>query len=101
MNLYLSTHSPLRSVFTNEDGQAIYKVETPILEVTRTATISRVIPNDVPKEGEEADPDMRDKYAFTGSVEFKNLSSSRIKLGGSEFLAKSYFRKEGWNHYGR
>jgi hypothetical protein len=100
MNLYLSTRSPLHSTYSNEAGQVFYRVETP-RDFKRTATISRVVPNDVPQEGEGAEPDMKDKYAFMGSIEFKVFSPSRIRLVGSEFTTKNYFKKEGWGIYGR
>lgn len=101
MKLYLSSRSPINSVFTNEDGQAIYKVETP-MTMKRVATITRVIPNDiVPQDGEAADPDMKDRYAFMASVEFNHLSSTRITLVGSEFTTNSYFTREGWTSCGR
>jgi hypothetical protein len=96
----MSDRSPLYSVFTNEDGQAIYKVETPMIGITRTATITRVIPNDIPQDGEDAEVDMKDRYAFMASVEFNHLTSARIRLVGSEFTTKSYFKKEGWGFYG-
>jgi hypothetical protein len=97
----MSDRSPLHSVFTNEDGQVIYKVETPMLGITRTATITRVIPNDIPQDGEDADADMKDRYVFMASIEFNHLTSARIRLVGSEFTTNSYFKKEGWGVYGR
>jgi len=99
MKFYLSTSSPINSAFTNEDGQAIYKVETPLLKLPWVTSISRVIPNDLPQE--DADPDMRDNYTFMAQIEFHDISPSKITLVGSEFTAKSYFRKEGWGIYGR
>jgi hypothetical protein len=101
MNLYLSTRSPLHSTYSNEAGQVFYRVETP-LGFKRTATISRVVPDYAPQE-EGAEPDMEDKYAFMGSIEFNVFSPSRIRLVGSdsEFTTKNYFKKEGWGIYGR
>jgi len=99
MKLYLSTSSPLNSVFTNEDGQAIYKVKIPMFKLPLVTSISRVIPNDLPQE--DADPDMRDNYTFMAQIDFHVISPSKIKLAGSEFTSKNYFRKEGWGIYGR
>jgi hypothetical protein len=95
MNLYLSTRLPWHATFATEDGQILYKVKTPIILGTRAAVITRVVPNDVPLDSEDADPDMKDKYAFMASIEFRVFSPDMIKLVGSEFTTKSYFRKEG------
>jgi hypothetical protein len=95
MNLYLSTRLPLHASFATEDGQILYKVETPKLGIPRTATISRVIPNYVPQEGEDAVADMKDRYAFMASIEFHAFSPAKIKLVGSEFTSKTYFRIDG------
>jgi hypothetical protein len=94
MNLYLSSRLPWHATFATEDGQILYKVKTPMIG-TRTATITRVVRNDVPLDSEDADPDMKDKYAFMASIEFRVFSPDKIKLVGSEFTTKSYFRKEG------
>jgi hypothetical protein len=108
MNIYLSSRSPWNATFATEDGQILYKVETPLVVGTRTATITRVVPNDsdsppeatsTTPEGDhhhdsDADPDMKDRYAFMASIEFRHLSPSTIKLIGSEFSTKDYFRRE-------
>jgi hypothetical protein len=60
-----------------------------------------VVPNDVPQEEAGGELDMKDRYAFMGSIEFNTFSPSRIRLVGTEFTAKSYFKKESWGIYGR
>ena len=98
MNLYLSSRSPLNATFATEDGQILYKVKTPL--TPRTATITRVVPNDVPLDSKDADPDMKDRYDFMASIEFKLFSPTTIKLVGSQFTTKSYFRREGYGFFG-
>ncbi|KAF9463420.1 hypothetical protein BDZ94DRAFT_1258757 [Collybia nuda] len=102
MNLHLSDRSPINATYFNDDGQAIYKVETPIRLGTRTSTITRVIPNDAtPNDGDGDEVDMRDRFGFLAQIEHKPFSSSVIKFGGIETEVKHYFRKEGWSWYGR
>lgn len=98
MHLYLSNHSPLNSVYTNEHGQAIYKVETPKAFGTRTSTISRIVPNDIQNSNSE---DMRDRFMFVAQVVHKPIKSSILRFRGSEFETSSYFHKEGLGVYGR
>jgi hypothetical protein len=97
MNLYLSSRLPWNTTFATEDGQIMYKVKTPMIG-TRTAIITRVVPNDVPRRSDDADaadPDIKDRYAFIASIQFRVFSPTTIKLvGGSEFTTKSYFRPE-------
>jgi hypothetical protein len=100
MKLHLSERSPLNSTFSNDAGQILYKVDTPLKLGARTSTIKRVIPNDVvPQQG--GGVDMQDRFGVLGQIEHKPISSSIIKLGGIEAETKAYFRKEGWGAYGR
>lgn len=99
MNLHLSERSPLHSTFSNDAGQVIYTVETPMGLGTRTSTITKVRSNNaVPKIGHEVD--MQDRFGFLAQVKHKPLSSSVLKFAGDEIETK-YFRKEGWGLYGR
>lgn len=92
MHLYLSDRSPLHATFATEEGQAIYKVDTPFKFPRRTATISRIIPNGVEGGGAPDEPDMQDRYGHLAEIEF-GLVSSRLRFGGSEIETKDYFRK--------
>ena len=99
MNLYLSQRSPLHSTFSTEEGQVLYKVETPTFELTgRTATISRVIPNNI---GEHVNPDMRDRFALMAQIDFVRFGVSKLKFDGNEYTTKKYFRKVGLGFHGR
>lgn len=100
MNLILSDRSPLHSVFSNESGQAIYKVDTPKKLGTRTATITRVVPNE-PKDRENGTENMQDRFTELAKIEFKAVDPSRIRFGNEEYEAKKYLKKEGWGWYGR
>ncbi|KAG6861791.1 hypothetical protein C0995_012295 [Termitomyces sp. Mi166 len=102
MHLYLSDHSHLNSVLTNEDGQVLYKIETPHSVGTRTSHITCVVPNGVPRRDEEDTAiSMQDKFAYFGQVEHNLIASSVLHFGGDQFETKKYFRKEGWGICGR
>ncbi|KAF8058592.1 hypothetical protein FPV67DRAFT_509570 [Lyophyllum atratum] len=99
MHLYLSTVSVINSTYSNENGQVIYKVDTPMALGTRTSTISYVVPNDIPQE--DVDPDMRDKFDLFGQVEHKRVGSSVLRFAGHEFETKTYLRKSSeWGAHG-
>lgn len=62
-------------------------------------TISCVIPNDVPKRASEVQPDLQDRYAMLGQVEYHFTRSSTLRFDGNEYSTKTYFRKEGNEGY--
>lgn len=101
MYLYLSERSPLNSIYTNEDGQVMYKVVTPLAATSRTSTISCVLPNDLPVKGDNTEADTKDRFGHLAQIEHKVVASSILRFGGNEVEAKDYFRKEGWGVYGR
>jgi hypothetical protein len=97
MLLHLSGRSPLNSVYTNPEGQVLYKTKSPMTMSARTTTVSYVLPNDIGKEPE----DMCDRFAHLAEVEHNTLASSIIRFRGEEVKTKEYFRKEGWGPLGR
>ncbi|KAG6810702.1 hypothetical protein H0H92_010665 [Tricholoma furcatifolium] len=99
MHLYLSDRSPLNTILTNADGQVLYKVETPFTLGSRTSTVTRVIPNDIP--GNEEEPSMQDRYEYFGEVEHNPISSSVLRFGGNQFETNTFFRKAEWAPNGR
>lgn len=102
MHLYLTDPSPLHSTFTTAEGQALYKVETPIKVTGRTAVIGRAIPNDVRRGGgHPAKEDMKDQYGPLAEIEFNRVASSSLRFGTSEMGANAYFRKGSWSIFGR
>ncbi|KAF5387170.1 hypothetical protein D9615_002093 [Tricholomella constricta] len=96
MHLYLSTRSPLNSVFSTAEGQALYKVETPMAAGTRTSTISCIVPNDIPQHHSAHTVSMQNRFGHLAQVEHNVISSSILRFGGNEFATKDYFRKVGW-----
>ena len=48
MHLHLTRRSHLNSLYVNDDGQVLYKVETPFKFVGLVSTIKSVLPGDVP-----------------------------------------------------
>ncbi|KAF8875694.1 hypothetical protein BD779DRAFT_1449911 [Infundibulicybe gibba] len=97
MHLYLSDTSPLNTTFSDEAGQAIYKVDTPLGLISCTANISRVVRDDIPREGK----DLQDRFAHLAQVEWHMFGSSFIRQGGQEIDTRIFFRKEGLGWYGR
>lgn len=97
MLLYLSNRSPLNSVYTNVEGQVLYRTQSPII-LRRKTTISRVVPNDINSEPVE---DMQDRFGLLAEIEYNALSSSIIRFRGEEIKTKEYFRKDGWGPIGR
>lgn len=96
MNLYLKG-SFLNGTYSNEHGQVLFKVKTPLGVSVRTATVTRVVPNDEhPKNGQDLVDDFRDRYAELGEIEFRVLGSSLIRIEGTQVEAQKYFRKVGW-----
>lgn len=45
MQLTLSRNSPINSVYRNQDGMPLYRVETPFKLVGKTSTIARFVSN--------------------------------------------------------
>ncbi|KAF8888278.1 hypothetical protein BD779DRAFT_1440034 [Infundibulicybe gibba] len=91
MHLYLSGASPLHSTFSNEEGQVIYKVDSPIKLTNRTASIRRALPNDL-FDGE----DTHNRFAHLAQVEWRVVGPSTIRQGGEEIETKTFFRRGGW-----
>jgi len=98
MRLYLSKRSPLRSVYTNEFGEAIYKVETPLKLSGQTITIARSIPADIPhRDGEAA---LENRFAHLAQIDWRYIESTKIRFAGNDLDDKTFFRKEGLGWYG-
>lgn len=92
MRLYLSKNSLLNTNYDTEDGQTIYKVETPH-RLHRTSTISRVVPNK--SENEESGIwDQRDTFAPFASIEWKIFKHSKIQLGTKIIDTKTFFENK-------
>lgn len=100
MNLHLSKRSPLNSIFSNDNGQIIYKVETPLNIGARTSTITRVVPNDL-ERAQGGEMDMQGRFGLLAQIVHKPFLSSILKFNGVEVKTKDYFRKEGLGVYGR
>jgi len=95
MYLFLSHRSPLKSIYSNEDGQAIYKVHSPFKFKDRTCSISRIMP-DIPNND-----DMQDRFVHLAQIDWKMMSPSTIRFGENAVDVKTFFRKEGFGGFGR
>jgi len=87
--LTLSTEQVRNTVITNEEGQVIYKTETPFKLIgVRTTTIQKIRPNDNPYH-------MRDQFDVMGEIEWHSFSSSKFRFGGTEVETKEFIPKKG------
>jgi len=85
----LSSELVRNTVFTNEQGQIIYKTDTPFKFGTRTTTIYKIKPN--------ADPsDMRDQFDVIGEIEWHAFTSSKFRFGGIEVATKEFIPRRGF-----
>jgi hypothetical protein len=85
----LSTERVRNAVITNEQGQIIYKTDTPFKFGTRTTTIYKIKPN--------ADlSDMRDQFDVIGEIEWHSFTSSKFRFGGAEVATKEFIPKRGF-----
>jgi hypothetical protein len=85
----LSTERVRNAVITNEQGQIIYKTDTPFRFGTRTTTICKIKPN--------ADlSDMRDQFDVIGEIEWHSFTSSKFRFGGAEVDTKEFIPRRGF-----
>ncbi|KAF8888282.1 hypothetical protein BD779DRAFT_1440221 [Infundibulicybe gibba] len=108
MRLTLSEPTPLNATYTNEMGQALYKVDTPDkLFGTPVATISGIVPSRVrgrrtrTRTRTSTNRGLHDQFSPFAQVEWHTLGSSKIRMGGEEIRTKDFFRKAGWGWIGR
>lgn len=103
--LYLSARSLFDSILSTEDGNPVYKIQSPGLMapvVRRAATIFRVVPDHL-EAAEKAEPggDESDRFAHLASIDFNITESSTIRFGGNETQTKDFFKKGEWGWYGQ
>ncbi|OJA17550.1 hypothetical protein AZE42_11710 [Rhizopogon vesiculosus] len=85
----LSSERVRNTVITNEQGQIIYKTDTPFRFGTRTTTIYKIKPN--------ADQsDMHDQFDVIGEIEWHTFTSSRFRFSGTEVAAKEFIPSRGF-----
>jgi hypothetical protein len=87
--LTLSTEHVRNTVITNEQGQIIYKTQTPFRLVgVRTTTIQKVRPYDNQYH-------MRHQFDVLGEIEWHTFTSSKFRSGGTEITTKKFIPKRG------
>ncbi|RDB30110.1 hypothetical protein Hypma_013945 [Hypsizygus marmoreus] len=102
MHLYLSSASPMNTVFRNEVGQALYRVRTPSRVFGRTTTISRIVPNNTSTRAEKCGRfEMHDVFGHLAQIEWKSFRSSRLRFQDREMKTRAFFRKQGFGCRGR
>lgn len=96
MHLYLSTNRPWNATYSNTEGQAIYKAESPenVFNLgTVPITIKRILPSEFDqKTGGEAD-----RFGHLAAIEYRGNSflPSLIRYNGIEIVTNEFFRKTG------
>lgn len=96
MRIILSNDSPVNTILTNEYGQVLYKINTlspNALHPGKITTISRVIPNDLP-DGDAEVIDMQDRYETIAEIEWKKVTSSKLRFHGKEVELKNWMPRE-------
>ncbi|KAG1885234.1 hypothetical protein F4604DRAFT_1730553 [Suillus subluteus] len=87
--LTFSTENVRNTVITNEQGQIIYKTETPFKLVgVRTTTIQKIKPNDDQSH-------MQDQFDVLGEIEWHKFTSSKFRYDGTEVEAKQFIPRKG------
>ncbi len=101
MLLVLSTGTPWNANYCNEEGQIIYKVESPGL-ITRTIKISRVLPPVEPEpDAEVGEAQFRDVYESVAEIDYHLFRHSYIKYGGVNVSVDDFFKRGGFSFWGR
>ncbi|KAF8162639.1 hypothetical protein B0H34DRAFT_692261 [Crassisporium funariophilum] len=104
MHLYLTSHSPWNTTYRTESGQTMYKTDAPIRIATRPMTIFRVRPSlTPPTPGTDTDTDdaLQDHFAHLAEIEYHTFRTSRIRYGEIDMSVNKFFKRQGWEWYGR
>ena len=90
MQLILSSELVRNAIFTNENGQVLYKTTHPRFTVGRlgTTTIHKIKPNDDPT-------DMQDQFDAIGEIEWHLIGSSTFRLNGQEMQSNDFLPSHG------
>ena len=85
----LSSEYVRNTVITNEQGQIVYKTDTPFRFGTRTTTIHKIKPN-------ASRLSTHDQFEAIGEIEWHTFTSSKFRFGGSEVAAKNFIPSRGF-----
>jgi len=84
----LSTERVCDTVITNEQGQVMYKTDTPSRFGVHTTTIQKIKPN-VDRF------DMHDEFQVMGEIEWHTFASSKFRFGGTEVETAKFIPRRG------
>ena len=114
MHLYLSKCSHLNSSYVNDDGQVLYKVETPFKFFGLVSTIKSAVPGYVPAPGSSninrpppyeliSDDEVQSDagYDAIAEIKFNMITSSVMRYRGEEYETSKFFTKKGLGCFGR
>lgn len=89
-----------RSTYSLPDGTVLFKTETPRALGSRTTSILKLLPSDLPGQDGNA------RYGIIAGIDWKSgLNPHMIRYGGQELEANELLKKEGlglkWGDLGR
>ncbi|KAH7908291.1 hypothetical protein BJ138DRAFT_1091492 [Hygrophoropsis aurantiaca] len=88
MHFTLTSSAVRNTIFTNEDGQAVYIANTPGKMGSRVTTISKARPT-------EKKSSMRDEFESIAEIEWHFFSSSIFRMNGQEIRTKEFIPSSG------
>ncbi|TFK24618.1 hypothetical protein FA15DRAFT_687387 [Coprinopsis marcescibilis] len=101
MRLVLTTSRPWHTNYCTEEGQVIYKVDSPWKLVNRSATIDKIMPNNPELDNANSEPIMQDQFTRIAKVDYRAIEpSSKITFQNTTKRVDSFFRKGKMNWKG-
>ena len=107
MQLTLTRESPTNSVYRDQDGMPIYRVETPLKTVGMTSMITRFVSDSSSSHGESIIPARSDTESETdvhlmrleeeevAQILWRTFSGTSFKFGERTVLAGTYLARMG------
>ncbi|KAF8352175.1 hypothetical protein F5887DRAFT_912732 [Amanita rubescens] len=113
MHLYLTKCSHLNSSYVDDDGQLLYKVETPFKFFGPVSTITSALSGDISSASKISSPPpydvidgngvkgqehakLSDQLAHLAEIKFNTISSSVMSYDGKVYETSQFFSKKGW-----
>jgi hypothetical protein len=95
MRLIMSTGLAWSANYCNEEGQVLFRSESPGLSFTgQVIRVLRVVPPCMDSNAEVVgDAELRDFYEIVGKIGYRVLTSSSIVLSGVSRPTNIFFRK--------
>jgi hypothetical protein len=88
MRLSINNHF-LNTTYSTEDGQALYKVQTP-MAWRKSSAISKLLPDNIPSSSGE--PEAR--YGHLASIPWTAVGYCYIRMTGGDIDTRTFFHKK-------